>query len=49
MYLNKGGKCEAVVSFKIGNKYSSSLEGGYTSKDLQYLPMLYDIRLINVE
>ena len=49
MYLNKGGKCEAVVSFKIGNKYNTSLEGGYTSKDLQYLPMLYDIRLVNVE
>ena len=49
MYLNKGGKCEAVVLFKIGNKYNSSLEGGYTSKDLKYLPMLYDIRLVNVE
>ena len=49
MYLNKGGKCEAVVSFKIGNQYSSSLEGGYSQKQLKYLPMLYDIRLVNVE
>lgn len=49
MYLNKGGKCEAVVSFKIGNQYSSSLEGGYTQKQLKYLPMLYDIQLVNVE
>lgn len=48
-YLNKGGECEAVISFKIGNQYSSSLEGGYTQKQLKYLPMLYDIRLMNVE
>ncbi|MBO4736005.1 MAG: hypothetical protein J5614_06375, partial [Paludibacteraceae bacterium] len=48
-YLNKGGRCEAVISFKIGNKYSSSMEGGYKEKDLKYLPMLYDIRLVNVE
>ncbi|MBQ0155225.1 MAG: DUF4827 family protein [Bacteroidales bacterium] len=49
MYLNKGGKCEAVVSFKINNTYPTSQEGGYSSKDLEYLPMLYDIRLVNVE
>ena len=49
MNLNKGGRCEAVVSFKINNTYSSSLEGGYNALDLEYLPMLYDIRLVNVE
>lgn len=49
MYLKKGGKCEAVVSFKIGNQYTSSLEGGYSSTRLKYLPMLYDIQLVNVQ
>lgn len=49
MYLNKGGVCEAVVSFKIGNNYTSALEGGYTSTQLEWLPMLYNIRLVNVE
>ncbi len=49
MFLNKGGVCEAIVSFKIGNNYTSSLEGGYSSTKLKYLPMKYDIRLVNVQ
>lgn len=49
MFLNKGGACESVVSFKIRNTYSSSLEGGYTSDQLKYLPMKYDIKLVNVQ
>lgn len=49
MRLKKGGRCESVVSFKIGNTYNSSLEGGYSSKQLKYLPILYDIQLVNVQ
>ncbi len=49
MFLNKGGVCESVVSFKIGNTYTSSLEGGYSSTQLKYLPVKYDIRLVNVQ
>lgn len=49
MYLNKGGECEALISFKIRNNYTTSLEGGYSSTDLKYLPMLYNIKLVNVQ
>ncbi len=48
-YLRKGGKCKALISFKIGNGENSTINNRVLSDKDQYTPMLYEIRLVNVE
>ena len=48
-YLRKGGKCSAIISFKIGNGENSTITNKILSDKDQYTPMMYEIRLVNVE
>lgn len=48
-YLHKGGKCSAIISFKIGNGENSTIKNKVLSDKDQYTPMMYEIRLVNVE
>lgn len=49
MNLYKGGVCESVVSFKIKNNYTSTIDSKVSKADLEYTPMLYNIRVVNVQ
>lgn len=48
-YLYKGGKCSAIISFKIGNGENASVNNKVLSDKDLYTPMMYEIRLVNVE
>ncbi len=48
-YMRTGGHCKIIVPFNLGNGNNWTLEGRLVSDAADYIPMVYEIWLENVE